>query len=63
MFETYPLQLHPRQSALTPGANLGILLIEFLELYGKKFNYMKTAIRVSEGGSYISKEEVCPICS
>ncbi|XP_034257119.1 terminal nucleotidyltransferase 4B-like isoform X2 [Thrips palmi] len=52
------LQLHPRQSALTPGANLGILLIEFLELYGKKFNYMKTAIRVSEGGSYISKEEV-----
>ncbi|XP_026278438.1 terminal nucleotidyltransferase 4B isoform X2 [Frankliniella occidentalis] len=52
------LQLHPRQTALTPGANLGILLIEFLELYGKKFNYMKTAIRVSEGGSYISKEEV-----
>ncbi|XP_069676096.1 terminal nucleotidyltransferase 4B-like isoform X2 [Periplaneta americana] len=52
------LQLHPRQNAFCPGANLGVLLIEFFELYGRKFNYMKTGIRVKNGGTYISKEEV-----
>lgn len=35
-----------------------MLLIEFLELYGRKFNYVKTGIRVKDGGTYISKEEV-----
>lgn len=53
------LQLHPRQAA---GGyidqNLGVLLIEFFELYGRKFNYTKTAIRVKDGGTYIAKEEV-----
>lgn len=38
--------------------NLGILLIEFFELYGRKFNYMNTAIRIKNGGAYISKQEV-----
>ncbi|XP_015588821.1 non-canonical poly(A) RNA polymerase PAPD5 isoform X2 [Cephus cinctus] len=52
------LQLHPRQNAYCPSANLGVLLIEFLELYGRKFNYVKTGIRVKDGGTYISKEEV-----
>ncbi|XP_046609764.1 terminal nucleotidyltransferase 4B-like isoform X1 [Neodiprion virginianus] len=52
------LQLHPRQNAYCPKANLGVLLIEFLELYGRKFNYVKTGIRVKDGGTYISKEEV-----
>ncbi|KAG7202366.1 hypothetical protein KM043_018692 [Ampulex compressa] len=52
------LQLHPRQNAYSPDANLGVLLIEFLELYGRKFNYVKTGIRVKDGGTYISKEEV-----
>ncbi|XP_012266386.1 terminal nucleotidyltransferase 4B-like [Athalia rosae] len=52
------LQLHPRQNAYCPNANLGVLLIEFLELYGRKFNYVKTGIRVKDGGTYISKEEV-----
>jgi len=33
-------------------------LIEFLELYGRKFNYVKTGIRIKDGGQYISKEEV-----
>lgn len=37
---------------------MGVLLIEFFELYGRKFNYMKTGIRVKDGGTYISKEEV-----
>ncbi|XP_043286884.1 terminal nucleotidyltransferase 4B-like [Venturia canescens] len=52
------LQLHPRQNAYCEGANLGVLLIEFLELYGRNFNYVKTGIRVKDGGTYISKEEV-----
>lgn len=52
------LQLHPRQNAHSSNANLGVLLIEFLELYGRKFNYVKTGIRVKGGGTYISKEEV-----
>lgn len=51
-------QLHPRQNAYCSSANLGVLLIEFLELYGRKFNYVKTGIRVKDGGTYISKEEV-----
>nr|CAD7399698.1 unnamed protein product [Timema cristinae] len=52
------LQLHPRQDAFSPTANLGVLLIEFFELYGRKFNYMKTGIRIKDGGTYISKEEI-----
>ena len=31
---------------------------EFFELYGRKFNYLTTAIRVRGEGSYITKEEV-----
>jgi len=52
------LQLHPRIDAMDQAANLGVLLIEFFELYGRKFNYLTTAIRVRDGGSYITKEEV-----
>jgi len=52
------LQLHPRQGTESFGDNLGVLLIEFFELYGRKFNYMKTAIRIKDGGTYIAKEEV-----
>lgn len=37
---------------------MGILLIEFFELYGHDFNYMKTGIRVKNGGAYLSKEEM-----
>ena len=51
-------QLHPRQNSHSSNANLGVLLIEFLELYGRKFNYVKTGIRIKGGGTYISKEEV-----
>lgn len=52
------LQLHPRKDIHCPNTNLGVLLIEFLELYGRKFNYVKTGIRIKDGGQYISKEEV-----
>uniref|UniRef100_A0A182JQJ7 polynucleotide adenylyltransferase n=1 Tax=Anopheles christyi TaxID=43041 RepID=A0A182JQJ7_9DIPT len=38
-------------------SNLGVLLIEFFELYGRKFNYMKIGISV-KSGRYIPKEEL-----
>ncbi|KAM4538644.1 terminal nucleotidyltransferase 4A isoform 1-T1 [Odontesthes bonariensis] len=52
------LQLHPRIDARNPNENLGMLLIEFFELYGRHFNYLKTAIRIRNGGSYVSKDEI-----
>ncbi|XP_055693738.1 terminal nucleotidyltransferase 4B-like isoform X2 [Lutzomyia longipalpis] len=51
------LQLHPRQN-IREKANLGVLLLEFFELYGRKFNYMKTGISIKNGGRYIPKEEL-----
>lgn len=39
-------------------SNLGVLLIEFFELYGRNFNYLKTGIRIKDGGSYVAKDEV-----
>ncbi|CAH8627207.1 unnamed protein product [Schistosoma intercalatum] len=38
--------------------NLGILLVEFFELYGRHFNYRNTAIRITNGGCYVRKEVV-----
>ncbi|XP_066955450.1 terminal nucleotidyltransferase 4B-like isoform X3 [Macrobrachium rosenbergii] len=52
------LQLHQRQDVTQPNTNLGVLLIEFFELYGRHFNYLKTGIRIKDGGAYISKDEV-----
>ncbi|XP_018113273.1 terminal nucleotidyltransferase 4B isoform X4 [Xenopus laevis] len=52
------LQLHPREDACSPDANYGVLLIEFFELYGRHFNYVKTGIRIKDGGSYVAKDEV-----
>ncbi|KAM9489066.1 terminal nucleotidyltransferase 4A-like isoform 2-T2 [Clarias gariepinus] len=52
------LQLHPRIDCRATNINLGILLIEFFELYGRHFNYLKTGIRVKNGGAYLSKEEM-----
>ena len=54
------LQLHPRLSKQNASStvNLGVLLIEFFELYGRKFNYMKTGISVKNDGRYIPKEEL-----
>ena len=50
------LQLHPRKQATDSNANLGVLLIEFFELYGRNFNYMKVGISVLNGGCYFPKE-------
>ncbi|MGH0181417.1 UNVERIFIED_CONTAM: hypothetical protein FKN15_007097 [Acipenser sinensis] len=55
------LQLHPRIDARGPNVNLGILLIEFFELYGRHFNYLKTGIRVKNGGAYVAKEEIMKV--
>uniref|UniRef100_UPI00358FA802 terminal nucleotidyltransferase 4B-like isoform X2 n=1 Tax=Myxine glutinosa TaxID=7769 RepID=UPI00358FA802 len=52
------LQLHPRSDAKSPRANLGVLLIEFFELYGRHFNYLKTGIRIKDGGCYIAKDDM-----
>lgn len=52
------IQLHPRQEARFPNANLGVLLIEFFELYGKYFNYYRKGIRIIDGGSVVSKAEI-----
>ncbi|XP_019869826.1 terminal nucleotidyltransferase 4B [Aethina tumida] len=52
------LQLHPRADTLRGGGNLGVLLIEFFELYGRKFNYIQTGITVRDGGKYINKEDM-----
>lgn len=52
------IQLHHFEKNVRLEDNLGVLLIEFLELYGRKFNYLKTAISVKDGGSYITKDQV-----
>lgn len=53
------LQMHRRKlEAMRSDVNLGVLLIEFFELYGRKFNYMHTGIRIKDGGRYINKEEM-----
>ncbi|XP_037533014.1 terminal nucleotidyltransferase 4A [Nematolebias whitei] len=52
------LQLHPRIDTRRSNINLGILLIEFFELYGRDFNYAKTGIRVRNEGAYLSKDDV-----
>ncbi|XP_060776438.1 terminal nucleotidyltransferase 4A-like [Neoarius graeffei] len=52
------LQLHPRIDCRAVNINLGILLIEFFELYGRHFNYLKTGIRVKNGGAYLAKDEM-----
>ncbi|KAI4890795.1 hypothetical protein NFI96_010583 [Prochilodus magdalenae] len=52
------LQLHYREDACSPNSNMGVLLIEFFELYGRHFNYLKTGIRIKDGGSYVAKDEV-----
>ncbi|KAM3165287.1 Polynucleotide adenylyltransferase [Lachancea thermotolerans] len=53
------LQLHPRviSSDIDSMENLGILLIDFFELYGKNFGYDHVAISVTDSGArYLSKE-------
>nr|XP_008107308.2 PREDICTED: non-canonical poly(A) RNA polymerase PAPD7 isoform X3 [Anolis carolinensis] len=55
------MKLHPRIDARKLDENLGMLLIEFFELYGRNFNYLKTGIRIKNGGAYVAKEEIMKI--
>uniref|UniRef100_A0A8C3AG23 Terminal nucleotidyltransferase 4B n=1 Tax=Cyclopterus lumpus TaxID=8103 RepID=A0A8C3AG23_CYCLU len=52
------LQLHYREDVCSPNINIGVLLIEFFELYGRHFNYLKTGIRIKDGGCYVAKDDV-----
>lgn len=55
------LQLHPHYDFSNKSikeVNMGLLLLNFLQLYGQEFNYMKTALRIHSGGAYVCKEEM-----
>ena len=51
------LQMHPkvRRGEINPSENLGVLMMEFFELYGYYFNYHEVGISLRGGGSYFSK--------
>ncbi|KAG8908521.1 hypothetical protein FRB99_005881 [Tulasnella sp. 403] len=52
-------QMHPkiRNGEINPGENLGVLLIEFFELYGFYFNYSEVGISLRDGGMYYRKDD------
>lgn len=52
------LQRHPlvQTGQIDPDENLGVMLIEFFELYGLCFNYNQVGISVVRGGSYITRQ-------
>ena len=52
------MQQHVREDARSTKANLGVLLVEFFELYGVDFNYTRTAIRITDDGAYLPKDVV-----
>lgn len=51
------LKIHPKvqRGEIDPCRNLGVLFLDFLELYGKNFGYDNTGVRVQAGGGYFSK--------
>lgn len=51
--------MHPRiqTGAIDPAANLGLLFLEFLELYGKHFNYDDVGITIKGRGGYFYKDD------
>ncbi|KAI0053976.1 hypothetical protein FA95DRAFT_1529800 [Auriscalpium vulgare] len=51
------LQMHPkiRRGEIDPMRNLGVLVMEFFELYGLYFNYQEVGISLRDGGTYYSK--------
>ncbi|OCH93830.1 hypothetical protein OBBRIDRAFT_855761 [Obba rivulosa] len=51
------LQHHPkiRRGEIDPSKNLGVLVMEFFELYGCHFNYHEVGISVRDGGTYFNK--------
>lgn len=53
------LQMHPkiRRGEIDPSGNLGVLVMEFFELYGSYFNYQEVGISLRDGGSYYNKRQ------
>ncbi|PKI84475.1 hypothetical protein MVES_001808 [Malassezia vespertilionis] len=53
------LQLHPKiqREEIVPEKNLGTLLMELLELYGKNFGYDESGITVRGMGGYFNKRQ------
>ena len=53
------LQMHPkvRRGEIDPSKNLGVLVMEFFELYGSYFNFQEVGISLRNGGSYFNKRE------
>ncbi|KAG6335160.1 hypothetical protein ID866_3922 [Astraeus odoratus] len=53
------LQMHPkiRRAEISAEKNLGVLILEFFELYGCYFNYEEVGISIRDGGSYFSKRQ------
>ncbi|KAG1756907.1 uncharacterized protein EDB91DRAFT_1095130 [Suillus paluster] len=53
------LQMHPkiRRGEIDAEKNLGVLVMEFFELYGCYFNYEEVGISVRNGGLYFSKRQ------
>ncbi|EIW84734.1 hypothetical protein CONPUDRAFT_47123 [Coniophora puteana RWD-64-598 SS2] len=51
------LQMHPkiRRGEIDAERNLGVLVMEFFELYGRYFNYEQVGISIKNGGKYFSK--------
>ncbi|KZT70088.1 hypothetical protein DAEQUDRAFT_810830 [Daedalea quercina L-15889] len=51
------LQMHPkiRRGEIDPSKNLGVLVLEFFELYGCYFNYSEAGISLRDGGTYYNK--------
>ena len=47
-------QQHPRETAKESGENLGTLLLEFFELYGRHFNYEQNGIQVRNEGNFFN---------
>ncbi|KAF8163696.1 hypothetical protein B0H34DRAFT_652140 [Crassisporium funariophilum] len=53
------LQMHPkiRRAEIDPEKNLGVLVMEFFELYGHHFNYDEVGISLRDGGTYFNKRQ------
>lgn len=51
--------MHPkiRHAAIDPSENLGVLLIDFFETYGRFFQYENVGISLRDGGHFFNKEE------
>ena len=50
--------MHPkiRRSAIDPMENLGVLLVEFFETYGRFFQFDQVGISLRNGGHYFDKK-------